>query len=174
MHKILAASTTALLLVTTAPAFGDVQIPQISLSGATALNLHLFRNKIRNLDGGTGRGHRLAIESSELNIEAEGQAEEFDYGVKIELSTQSNEENSISENRLKIKGDWGTFYGGNTCGIESKSAQGGFRIMGATGGFDGKMTRTYLPATGTSISVSMAGDTSSRTKVFYYTPRFQG
>ena len=156
------------------PAYGDVQIPSVKMSGSSSLNLHLFRNKERNTDGGTGRGHRLAIESSKINFEAEGRAEEFDYGLKIEFSGQSNESFSVSENRLKIKGPWGTLYGGDTFGPENKSAYGGHRLMGATGGWDGKMSRTMVAATGSFIKSDMVGYTSTKTKLIYYTPRYSG
>ena len=153
---------------------GEVSVPKLVMSGSSSLNLHLFGNKERGYEGGKGKGQHLALESSKINFEADGEAEDFDYGLKITFSGEPNQTNSVSENRLKIKNQWGTLYGGHTRGPENKATCGGQRIMGATGGFDGKASKTRSVATGTEIKTEMIGDTDSATKLVYYTPRYKG
>ncbi len=126
------------------------------------------------------------------------------YGFKIEIQVNTNDTKVADEARIQLSGDWGTVQLGDEDGAEDIMNYGGENLMGATGGFDGDQDDYLFRAggdvthaeflinddqttlfhitsqNGNSLSLAapsyptIAGDTSDKTKITYYSPRFSG
>lgn len=156
--------------------------PTLKISGNAKFTYHSYRN---GLEARTGqfadKGHdtAFALEDSRLNFQATGRMESgwldqtfFDYLIGFTGNTA--ETKNVEENRLRVKGRWGTAIGGNYQGVENFMARGAFSVMGGTGGFDGNFKMTTSRPTGLLLTTDMVGATKYATKFSYVTPRFYG
>ena len=182
MHKI-RLSTTALVmglpLLTnhiTAAMPGKESTPSLKLSGETSFNMHGFtQNKTRG-NRGKGFGQHMEVADSRINIEIFQKLENYgglECSGLIGLSGNPSNGN-VQENRIKLKGEWGTLIFGNTRGPDDFAAVGAFAVMGATGGFAGNFTSTINQSTGTVLTTDLAGRPKDATKAVYVTPRISG
>ena len=152
--------------------------PRLVLSGETSGNVYVFKNARREENGGRGNGHHMAVEDSRLNFDVMGKADGLgglEYSFLIGLSGNTEKGNNpVEENRIKLKGEWGTFFIGNTRGVEDRMAVGAFSVMGATGGFDGNYKHVVNESTGVVLTTDLAGTSKDATKITYATPRVNG
>ncbi len=172
MKKTLLATTVLGSLFTTSG--HGIEAPDVKFSGTSSLNYTVFNNSNKDDDGGKGQGHRLGVESSKFYVDAEGKAEQFDYSLRLAFTGEANEKFGLKENRLKLSSHFGTFVGGNTRGVVDRMPTGGFRVMGATGGMTGRLTNSIAVASGAVIDSDFVGNTTTKTKLIYYTPRWNG
>lgn len=148
--------------------------PKLEISGESSLNMYFYRG---TQNENMGRGYAARVEDSRLNFDVNGKADGLggmDYSFLISVTGDKNLKSGshIKENRLKVKGMWGTLFGGNTRGVDDFMSVGGYQVMGATGGFDGNFTDFLNTSTYVRLSTDLAGTTKDATKVGYVTPRF--
>ncbi len=142
-------------------------------------------------------GWYFGVDEAELQLNVSGTADNgLNYGFKIEINANTTDNTVVDEARLQFSGSWGTIQLGDEDGAEDIMNYGGESLMGATGGFDGDQD-DYLfriVHTGTDIYdigsttwlfpkgmvwgaptyPTIAGDTSDKTKISYFSPRFSG
>lgn len=150
--------------------------PELTISGEAIGCYHWFDNS-DTARGEKGLGTLFAIEDSRLNFQATGRMDVLDhmfYDWLLGITGDTNETKNILENRLRLKGRWGTFLFGNHQGVENFMARGAFAVVGGTGGFDGNFKTTTSRPTGLYMSTDMVGTTKYATKLSYVTPRFYG
>ncbi len=152
--------------------------PTLKISGNATGTFHWYENS-KNARGEKGYGTVFALEDSRLNFQAtgrmaEGWTGESFYDWLIGFTGDTAEEQNVEENRIRVKGYWGTGMVGNTQGVENFMARGAFGVMGGTGGFDGNFKMTTTRATGLLLTTDMVGATKYATKGTYVTPRFAG
>ncbi|MEN8236068.1 MAG: porin [Pseudomonadota bacterium] len=161
--------------------------PALKVSGRATATYHIFSNKDDpSLGGGKGEkgyGSHFAMEDSRLNFDVIGRMDWlgqmfYDWRLGITGDTgvryNSTNHNPIEENRLRIKGEWGTVLFGNAQGVENFMARGAFGVMGATGGFDGNFQTVINRPSGVLLTTDLVGSTKYATKVSYITPRLWG
>ncbi|MGI4851151.1 MAG: porin [Janthinobacterium lividum] len=183
MNKLLL-RTTALVMslpLLTLPVIAAVKpakelTPSIKLSGETSFNMHGFKQDKTRENRGKGYGQHMEVADSRVNVEIFQKLENYgglECSGLIGLSGNASNGN-VQENRIKLKGEWGTLIFGNTRGPDDFAAVGGFAIMGATGGFAGNFTSTINQTTGAVITTDLAGRPKDATKAIYVTPRIGG
>ncbi|MBP6951680.1 MAG: porin [Alphaproteobacteria bacterium] len=160
--------------------------PQIKFQGQTSFNSFFFKNK-RIFQAGDlkdsdckrrkfGRGQLFTVDSSRLKISVDGKTDPgMEYGLVFVLNGDVNSGNTLRENYLYFGGTWGQAYLGDTYGVESSMAFGGWDQWGGTGFIDGgRYDRVVNYTTGTLHSVDLVGDTNRDTKLTYLSPRWKG
>jgi hypothetical protein len=155
--------------------------PGLEISGETSTNFYLFKTKRTEENRGKGRGTHLGVEDSRLNFEVFGKASEclggLEYSFLIGISgNPESGENPIQENRIKLKGEWGTFLAGDTRGFTDFGAVGVFYFLGGTGGILGNYKEVINETTGTVIRDDLTNrfTPKDQTKLIYITPRVYG
>jgi hypothetical protein len=153
----------------------------LEISGETSANYYWFENKQREPDKGKGRGSHLAVDDSRINFEVFGKASEclggLEYSFLIGMSGNAETGNNpIEENRIKLKGEWGTFLAGDTRGVTDFMAVGTFYFLGATGGILGNYKAVINETSGIVIRDDLLNrfTPKDQTKVIYVTPRIYG
>jgi hypothetical protein len=154
----------------------------LEISGTTSTNFYAFETKRREENRGKGRGTHLAVDDSRINFEVFGKAPPqclggLEYSFLIGISGNAeHEENPIQENRIKLKGEWGTFLAGDTRGVTDFMAVGTFFFVGGTGGFLGDYRAVINETTGIIIRDDLLNrfTPKDQTKVIYVTPRIYG
>ncbi|MBL0941622.1 MAG: hypothetical protein IBJ00_02675, partial [Alphaproteobacteria bacterium] len=116
--------------------------PELKISGESKFNAQFFENNNKALNNNTikDRGEKsnrthFSVEDSRINFQILGKADclgqiRYDWLVGL---TGDNDKETIIENRLRIKGQWGTFLIGDAYGVENFMARGAFAVMGGTG-----------------------------------------
>lgn len=154
----------------------------LEISGTTSTNYYLFENKVREPNFGKGRGTHLAVDDSRINFEIFGKASPdclggLEYSFLIGISGNTDDGvNPVEENRIKLKGEWGTFLAGDTRGVTDFMAVGTFYFLGATGGIFGNYKAVINETTGSVIRDDLLNrfTPKDQTKVVYVTPRVYG
>lgn len=157
--------------------------PVLKISGESKFNAQFFQNNNKDLKNNTlkdrneksNRTH-FSVEDTRINFQIVGKADCFSkirYDWLVGL-TGDNDKETIVENRLRVKGQWGTFLIGDHYGVENFMARGAFAVMGATGGFDGAWHDVVNVPTGVLFTTDLVGTTKYATKATYLTPRFYG
>ncbi len=136
-------------------------------------------------------GWYFGVDEAELQLNVSGTADNgLNYGFKIEINANTDDGKVADEARISLSGGWGTLHLGDEDGAEDTMNYGGEDLMGATGGFDGDFDDVLIRG-GTHLEFlysnlffsynfaapsypSIAGDTSDKTKITYYSPRFSG
>ena len=150
--------------------------PAVKFSGETSFNMHGFKQSKREGNGGKGNGHHMEVADSRFNVEISQKLENYG-GLECSglIGLSGNPDNgNVQENRLKLKGNWGTLILGNTRGPDDFMAVGAFAVMGATGGFAGNFTNVFNQTTGAVVTTDLAGRPKDATKAIYITPRIGG
>lgn len=150
--------------------------PSLRFSGETSVNYYVFKQSVREGNGGKGNGHHMEVADSRLNVDIFGKTEHFggfEYSALLGLSGNPDD-GKVQENRLKFKNEWGTLIAGDTRGIDDFMPVGAFAVMGAMGGFAGNYTSVLNQTTGTVITTDLAGAPKDSTKINYITPRIYG
>lgn len=175
MKKFLLAST-ALSLVLGLSAVDaqarDAKKPTLTISGEATGSYHIFDNG--NTKGEKGHGGHFAIEDSALYFLVSGRMDWFGqmfYDWQLSLNGDTGEDKAVEENRLRVRGEWGTVMFGNHQGVENFMSRGAFGVMGGTGGFDGNFKTVVNRPTGILLTTDMVGATKYATKATYVTPR---
>jgi hypothetical protein len=165
--------------------------PSLKISGNATATAHWFRNsrdisiklpsgKTEKSRGEKGLGTYFSIENSMLYFQSTGRMDTgwtdlTFYDWKVGVTCNTIEYQNIEENRLRLKGRWGTAMFGNTQGVENFMARGPFAIIGGVGGaIDGNYRTTTTKPVGLYLSTDMVGATKYATKFTYVTPRFYG
>jgi hypothetical protein len=153
----------------------------VELSGETTTNFYVFKfsKENRHQNDGKGRGTHMAVEDSRINIEAFGKAMEslggLEYSFLIGFSGNTEPgTNPIQENRLKLKGRWGTVIAGDHRGVTDFMAAGTFVFSGGTGGILGNYSNVYNETTGVVRKDDLSFVAKDMTKLTYVTPRVMG
>lgn len=160
-----------------------VKKPILQISGQSKFSYHVFENNNKDIETGApdpgekkNNNGRFAVEDMRLNFQVHGRADwwgqmKYDWLVGL---TGDEEKHVVEENRLRIKGEWGTVLVGDHQGVENFMARGAFAVMGATGGFDGTWHSNINMPTGVMLTTDLTGTTKYATKITYVTPRFFG
>jgi hypothetical protein len=157
--------------------------PALKITGNATATYHWFENgdRARVTPGARefGLGTLFAIEDSRLDFRATGRMEtgwtdQTFYDWLIGFTGDTGETKEVEENRIRLKGRWGTIMFGNTQGVENFMARGAFSIPGGTGGFDGNFKTTTPRPTGLLLTTDMVGATKYASKFTFVTPRFYG
>ena len=182
MNKLLL-RTTALVMslpLLTIPANAAKPVkeltPAVKFSGETSFNMHGFKQDKTRENRGKGYGQHMELADSRFNVEIFQKLQNYgglECSGLIGLSGNPSNGN-VQENRIKLKGEWGTLIFGNTRGPDDFAAVGAFAVMGATGGFAGNFTNTLNQTTGTVVTTDLAGRPKDATKAIYVTPRIGG
>ncbi len=149
-------------------------------------------------DTSQDHGWYFGVDEAELQLNVSGTADNgLNYGFKIEIqvNTDDGEDGVADEARIQLSGGWGTLQLGDEDGAEDIMNYGGENLMGATGGFDGDQDDYLVRGGGVANNIligasdfvvngpfniaapsypTIAGDTSDKTKVSYFSPRFSG
>jgi len=156
--------------------------PQLKISGQSSFNSWFYDNKKRIVFGDAtnkpcnrqkfGRGHMFTVDDSRLKFNVDGKTDPgMDYGLVIVLDGNADKSKIVREDYLYFGGSWGKTYLGDTYGVESTMAFGGFSQWGGTGFIDGDFDRVVNFTTGAPHSVNLVGETSRDTKATFLTDR---
>lgn len=174
----------------------DTQGTPITLKmfGGTSFNAFMFRNKVRqggdtkglNVQNvpvsqsiGKGQGTHFTAEDSRINFEASGVAGpqvgglEYSFLIGLTGNTQAGK-TSVEENRIKLKGEFGTLLLGAHRGVTDFMSVGTYNFIGARGGIFGNYKGVINETTGVLIRDDLMGVAKDQTKATYVTPRFNG
>lgn len=167
------------------------QVPSLSIMGNARSQAFAFSNKgpsnLQQTTGSTGftaasqnpRNARglgyLFTQRGEMDFVVAGVAANgLEYNYSIVLTGDTAASTAISENRIELKGSWGTFQFGDKTGPADILMNDAANVLGATGGFDGDFSTVIATPSGVMTGDSMVPDTGTNTKAIYYTPRFAG
>lgn len=193
MTRTLLASTTLLSVVL----FGSpvqaavsnptpiLAVPELKISGAMSFNNWFFNNRQIAVPGDPantpqnrkayGRGQLFTVDDTRIKFTVEGKTDRgMEYGLVVTLDGDVNGDHTAREAYLFFGGTWGKFYLGNTYGVQSTMAFGGWDQWGGTEFMDGNFDRVINFTTGTLHSTYLVGDTNRDTKLTYLTPRWNG
>ncbi|MGB0934794.1 MAG: porin [Alphaproteobacteria bacterium] len=154
--------------------------PTLSISGQVLATYHLFDNGNNNgVAHEKGHGGHFEMADSFLAFMISGRMDQllqtkYDWLVTLDGNTDKDNSAIVETNRLRLKGEWGTFMFGNHQGVENFMARGAFGVMGATGGFDGNLFTVLNCPTGVFTGTDLVGATKYATKATYVTPRVFG
>lgn len=158
-----------------AQAKSDGKRPVLRISGSAIPTAYFFENS--KPKGEKGGGAHFSVNDGSIKFNVLGRADSFGqfyYDWLVGLSPSTNG-SGVYENRIRLRGEWGSFLFGNTNGVESTMARGAFEIMGGAGGFDNSNLSSVLnKATGAVLGTDMVGATGKATKATYITPRVWG
>lgn len=146
-------------------------------TGETSVNHYVFQMKQREANGGKGRGNHLAVEDSLLNFEVLGSHKGHDFGYLIGVTGNAERgENPIKENRVKVKGCWGTIVAGDTKSASDFMAVDTLAFTGGTGGVLGNYKGVINETTGTILKTDLLDKLTPKdeTKVIYVSPSVYG
>jgi hypothetical protein len=153
--------------------------PALKITGNATATYHWFDNS-PSARGEKSLGTYFAIEDSRLDFRATGRmdtgwTDQTFWDWLIGFTGDTAESRNVEENRIRLKGRWGTIMFGNTQGVENFMARGAFSIPGGTGGaLDGNYKTTTTRPTGSYLSTDMVGATKYATKFTFVTPRYWG
>ena len=149
----------------------------LEISGGTSFNAYVHNQDHNVQNGGKNRAH-FGADDSRINVEVKGKAGEdlngLEYSFLIGLSGDTGLGQTVEENRVKFKGDWGTLLAGVFRGPEYSMAVGAFNLIGGTGGILGNYKSVINETNGAVIREDLVGQGKDNTKIAYYTPRFWG
>ena len=127
------------------------QAPALTISGQAISAYYGFKSSQREANGGRGNGQAIRAEDTRINFDVFGQTSSWgglEYGYLVGLSGNTQPgQNPVSENRIKLKGSWGTLFFGTHRGVDQIMPVGAFSTAGANGGVLGgsyKDVRTDL------------------------------
>jgi hypothetical protein len=155
-----------------------VDTPRLKISGEGTFHGMFHRQKQREQNAGKGNGVHFEMGDARINFDVFGKASQLkglEYSLLLGLNGDTNETQNIQELRLKLKGDWGTVFLGNSTGVENFMSVGPWQnVFGGTGGADGNYTHAINRTSGAVVSVQPLGRTKTSTKFSYVTPRIMG
>lgn len=160
-------------------------LPQLKISGQTSFNSWFFNNKQAVAPGdkdnnpwnrkGYGRGQLFTVDDTRIKFTLEGKTDPgMDYGMVVALDGDVSGDRTAREAYLFVGGTWGKIHAGNTYGVQSTMAFGGWDNWGGTEFMDGNFERVINFTTGVLHSTYLIGDTNRDTKLTYLTPRWNG
>jgi len=160
-------------------------LPQLKISGQTSFNNWFFNNQQKIVPGdpknnpwtrrGYGRGQLFTVDDTRIKFTVEGKTDPgMEYGMVVTLDGDVDGSKLAREAYLFFGGTWGKVYAGNTYGVQSTMAFGGWDQWGGTTFMDGNLERVVNFTTGTLHSVNLVGDSNRDTKLSYLTPRWNG
>ena len=147
------------------------------ITGETSANHYVFGMKQKNENGGKGRGNHLAVEDSLLNFDVSSSYANHEFGYLIGITGNAEKgENPIKENRIKVKGAWGTILVGDTKSPSDFMAVDTSYFVGGTGGVLGNYRGVINESTGTILKTDLLDVLSPKdqTKIIYVSPNFYG
>ena len=133
--------------------------------------------KQKNENGGKGRGNHLAVEDSLLNFDVSSTYANHEFGYLIGITGNAEKgENPIKENRIKVKGAWGTILVGDTKSPSDFMAVDTSYFVGGTGGVIGNYRGVINETTGAILKTDLLDALSPKdqTKIIYVSPNFYG
>jgi hypothetical protein len=145
--------------------------------GETSTNHYVHSMKRRNENEGKGRGNHLAVEDSRINIEVKGNYLDHEIGFLIGITGNASEGNNpIEENRIKIKGNWGTILAGDTKSASDFMNADTSYFSGGTGGVLGNYKNVINETTGAILSTDLLHKFTPKdqTKLIYVSPNIYG
>ncbi len=182
MKKILLNTAVVIMasavILPTAKAEGQ-KLPSLTISGEANGTYYAFKGSQREANGGRGNGHLVRAENTRLNFDVFGKAEgwgglEYSYLLGLAGNTADGN-NPVEENRIKLKGHWGTFMIGTHRGVDHVMPVGAYATTGATGGvLGGNYKEVINPTSFVNYSVDMVGTAKDVNRVTYVTPRING
>jgi hypothetical protein len=155
------------------------QTPSLTISGEANGTYYAFRGSQREANGGRGNGHLIRAENTRINFDIFGKTTKWgglEYGYLVGLSGSPEDgRNPVEENRLKLKGQWGTLFIGTHRGVDHVMPAGAYATAGATGGvLGGNYTDVINMTTGVNGSIDMVGTVKDTNRITYATPRVSG
>lgn len=144
-----------------------------SIAGETGTHLYAFSSRKRKENDGKGGGNHLAVEDSRLDFSMNYKANDHDVDFLIGFEPSKNE---IKENRIKLKGSWGTIIAGDTRGVTDFMSANIWHVAGGTGGVSGNFSNVINATTGCIIDNDLLHQLSPKdeTKIIYVSPRING
>src|SRR3990167_122740 len=158
-------------------------LPTLTISGQTSFNTWFYHNERTILQEdsrawervGYGGGPLFTMDDTRLRFTVDGKTDlGLRYGFIAVLDGDTSAQKTLRENYIFLEGTWGKLYAGDTYGILSTMAFGGWDNWCGTKFLDGSPERVVNFTTGTVHSLSLVGDTSRDTKLTYMTPRWKG
>ncbi len=160
-------------------------LPQLKISGQTSFNNWFFNNKQIVVPGDAsnnpwnrkayGRGQLFTVDDTRIKFTVEGRTDPgMEYGMVVTLDGDVSGDHTAREAYLFLGGTWGKVYAGNTYGVPSTMAFGGWDQWGGTEFMDGNFERVINFTTGVLHSTNLVGDSNRDTKLTYLTPRWNG
>lgn len=169
--------------------------PQLKISGQTSFNSWFFNNHQKTqstglLNGAStvppgvnnpskvdtyGKGQLFTMDSSRLRFTVDTKMDcGTTYGLVFVLDGNVSAGKTVREDYIFGEGHWGKVFAGDTYGVQSTMAFGGYDQWGGTEFVDGDMSRAVNYTTGALVSPDLVGDTGRATKLTYQTPRWKG
>ena len=155
------------------------QVPNLAISGEANGTVYSFKGSQREANGGRGNGYIARAESTRLNFDVRGYTTswgglEYSYLVGISGDPATGK-NPVEENRIKLKGIWGTLYIGTHRGVDTNMPVGAFSTAGATGGvLGGNYTNVINTTTGANSTIDLVGTVKDTNRITYASPRVSG
>ncbi len=160
-------------------------LPTLTISGQTSFNTWFYHNNRTTVAGdaadtaadrrGYGGGPLFSMDDARLRFSIDGKTDlGLRYGFISVLDGDTSAGNTLRENYIFLDGSWGKFYVGDTYGVLSTMAFGGWDNWCGTKFLDGDFERVVNFTTGAVRSLNLVGDTSRATKMTYMTPRWKG
>lgn len=182
---------TALLFLSTADVMAAKEptalaAPSLRTSGNSSFNMWFFDNKKKLVlgdDKGSacklqryGLDHLFSVDDARIKFNVDGRLDTgMEYGLAIVLDGTVGASKALRENYLYFAGSWGKIIAGNTSGVLSTMAFGGYDNWGGTKFVDGgDFDRVVNWTTGVLHNTNVVGDNSRDTKFTYLTPRWNG
>lgn len=147
------------------------------ITGETSANHYVFNMTQKNQNDGKGRGNHLAVEDSLLNFDVSSTYANHEFGYLIGITGNAEKgENPIKENRIKVKGAWGTILVGDTKSPSDFMAVDTSYFVGGTGGVLGNYRGVINETTGVILKTDLLDALSPKdqTKIIYVSPNFYG
>lgn len=160
-------------------------VPTLTISGQVAFNTWFFHNNVVYQSGRAGDDPTarkayagvplFSMDDGRLRFTVEGKTDPgMKYGLIFVLDADTSASKTLRESYIFGEGTWGKAFLGNTYGVQSTMAFGGYDQWGATKFMEGNPDRVVNYTVGTFHSVNLVGDTNRATKVTYMSPRWKG
>jgi outer membrane protein OmpU len=171
-------SCTALGVVTTAAAlahadtFGSGEDLSVTISGKYRFNVGLVD---QDESSGFSRGYSFKVDDAELHIKASNTADNgVNYGVTIELQTNTDDTENADEVWAFVSGDFGRIELGDQDDVTDRMHLEGDSVLVGRAGPDGDVEDLFQFGSGGAIDETGNDATSDATKISYFTPRVSG
>ncbi len=149
--------------------YGEASAPTLKISGATTMNMYVFKNKKKA--NGVRQGYHLANDSSDLIMVIAGKAANgWEYRYKISMESLANKQLNVQQNFIEFATTLGILQLGAVVGPEDNFIEDGMAVMGGTGAADGTYYKVYQLSSFTMRGNDNIGDTGYNTKIVYITP----
>lgn len=128
-----------------------------------------------NTGNNVGRAHHFGVADANITFTVSTQVKDWRVGGNIELSGMANDIQNAKKAYISAENNKvGDVYFGNAKGVTAVLRRNGTTMQAGNINADGNWKNTIFLSDGALLSNKMVGDTSSATKIAYYSPFIGG